>query len=669
MSVIPNKALLEALPDAVFIIARDGAMLYANPSCESAFEWNREYSLGMSILDLVHPDDVAGILKVLATSAEPKDYAAVRVRVASASAEWHDCELIGPVEGVGADSRNLILMARPDSLVAHVADLTAAESTVVLHHTPAIMAVMTPDGRARALNGALGHYLGYINGKDLEIPFSRLVADRDRPRVLREIAALAPGETVMLDTAVVRLDGVELSLQIAVSNLLDEPSVGGYLLAAQPPTAQDRRGLVGADGIDASSGLLNRAGLLSESKSRLGPLSVEGQCVHLLLFELDRTNQINELLGENVGARVVALVASRLKLAVRTDDILARIGNDEFALATVANPDTVLMLKERLLSVVAQPMNIDGHELRVTASAALASGSAPLSVESLITDASGRLRVSRGSSPSHAVTTASALAERRTLVEQLRLAVDRDELQPWFQPIVDRFATVVGYEALIRWEHPYRGVLGPGAFLPLVTMAGLDQQVEDIVMTRSLEFVTRLTDRGNDFMRVHINISPRQLSNEDFGRRFLATVDRANASLTGLCVEITETDLLHVGTSAINNLSMLRRAGVHVAIDDFGTGFSSLSHLLELPANCLKIDRRFVEGVGIDPMATGLTKAILSLTNSMGIACVAEGVELQSQHDLLTEFGCQQFQGWLYAPALVADEALSFVCSEMLDYQ
>ena len=126
---------------------------------------------------------------------------------------------------------------------------------------------------------------------------------------------------------------------------------------------------------------------------------------------------------------------------------------------------------------------------------------------------------------------------------------------------------------------------------------------------------------------------------------------------------------MHVGTSAINNLSMLRRAGVHVAIDDFGTGFSSLSHLLELPANCLKIDRRFVEGVGLDPMATGLTKAILSLTNSMGIDCVAEGVELQSQHEMLTEFGCQQFQGWLYAPALVIDEALSFVCSEMLDYQ
>jgi sensor c-di-GMP phosphodiesterase-like protein len=113
---------------------------------------------------------------------------------------------------------------------------------------------------------------------------------------------------------------------------------------------------------------------------------------------------------------------------------------------------------------------------------------------------------------------------------------------------------------------------------------------------------------------------------------------------------------------------MLRRAGVHVAIDDFGTGYSSLAHLLELPADCLKIDRRFVEGIGLDPMATGLTKAILSLTESMGIGCVAEGVELQVQHDKWVEFGCPQYQGWLYAPALSCEEALTFVCREMLDY-
>jgi diguanylate cyclase (GGDEF)-like protein len=669
MSGTSQQSLLDALPDAVFVLGANGVLSYANQSCMTLFGWSDGQQAKASFLDSVHPDDLPLLLQAFSQQVDLRDHPAKFVRFSNSHGSWQECEIGGAVHG--PDAPALVLVARRQRVFEAsdldqrpVGNVDQQMVSAVLEHTPAILAVMTPDGRAHPLNSALGKHLGYRQGQPAEISFSRLISERDRPRVLREIAHLGQGQTTLLDAHLVKEDSTELLMQLAVSNLVNESSVKGYLIAAQIPL-----GAPSGAGHDASIGLLDRSGFIHEAHTRLLPLANSGQQISVLLFELDRMSQINDLLGAPVGARVIELVASRLKLAVRADDILGRVGEDEFALATVANSDTVLMLKERLLSVVAQAMNIDGHDLRVTASGATASAPIPTPIDVLLTDAANRLTAARGVAPSHAISTASGLAERRLLVEQLRLAVTRDELQPWFQPIVDQDASVVGYEALIRWQHPVRGILSPATFLPLVTMAGLDQHVEEIVLSRSLQFVAGLVERGNSFMQVHINVSPRQLSNEDFGRKFLQTVEKANVPLHSLCVEITETDILHVGASAINNLTMVRRAGVHVAIDDFGTGYSSLSHLLELPANCLKIDRRFIEGVGIDPMATGLTKAILRLTNSMGIECVAEGVELQSQHDKLVEFGCQRFQGWLYAAALPAEEALNFVCHELVDFE
>ena len=213
----------------------------------------------------------------------------------------------------------------------------------------------------------------------------------------------------------------------------------------------------------------------------------------------------------------------------------------------------------------------------------------------------------------------------------------------------------------MRWVHPVRGVLGVSEILPLAQMAGLAEAVDDRVLDMALDFAVRLTEAGYGDTEVHINIDPKVIAQPSFGVSFLERCRRAGANPAQLVVEITENDLLAPGAASLANMQKLRFAGIHVSIDDFGTGYSSLAHLLELPVDGVKIDRRFVAGIDVDPAATNLTTAIIGLSDSLRLGCVAEGVEQPYQRDRLIELGCTALQGWLFSPAVSAEEALAMM--------
>ena len=216
-------------------------------------------------------------------------------------------------------------------------------------------------------------------------------------------------------------------------------------------------------------------------------------------------------------------------------------------------------------------------------------------------------------------------------------------------------------EALVRWVHPVYGVLGVGEILPLAQMAGLAESIDERVLDMALAFAARLEAAGHGTVEVHVNVDPKVIASPAFGPSFLERCQAAGTNPSQVVVEITETDLLAPGATSLSNMDKLRRAGTHVSIDDFGTGYSSLAHLLELPVDGVKIDRHFVAGIDIDPAATNLTTAILGLSDSLKLTCVAEGVEQPYQRDRLAERGCNLFQGWLFAPATHGDEVLQML--------
>ncbi len=207
----------------------------------------------------------------------------------------------------------------------------------------------------------------------------------------------------------------------------------------------------------------------------------------------------------------------------------------------------------------------------------------------------------------------------------------------------------------------FGGVLGVREILPIAQMAGLAEAVDKQVLDRSLAFARRLTEAGHGNIEVHVNVDPKVISRAAFAAAFLERCSQHGARAEQIVVELTETDLLSPGVTSLDNMQELRRAGTHVSIDDFGTGYSSLSHLLELPVDGVKIDRKFVAGIDIDPAATNLTTAILGLSESLQLGCVAEGVEQPYQRDRLVSLGCNAFQGWLYSPAVTPDEAMGLL--------
>jgi EAL domain-containing protein (putative c-di-GMP-specific phosphodiesterase class I) len=267
----------------------------------------------------------------------------------------------------------------------------------------------------------------------------------------------------------------------------------------------------------------------------------------------------------------------------------------------------------------------------------------------------------RYTDPETSAISVDTINERRRQVDRLRTALNAGEIQPYYQPICTAEGEVTGVEALVRWVNPTRGVLGAGEILPLAQMAGLAEAVDDCVLDLALQFAAELAGRGHGDIEVHVNIDPKAMSRPAFGTSFLDRLHRRGADPAQMVIEITETDLLAPSAASLANIEKLRFAGIHVSIDDFGTGYSSLAHLLELPVDGVKIDRRFVAGLDVDPAATNLTTAILGLSESLRLTCVAEGVEQPYQRDRLVELGCVSFQGWLFSRAIPDAEVLAML--------
>jgi diguanylate cyclase (GGDEF)-like protein len=410
---------------------------------------------------------------------------------------------------------------------------------------------------------------------------------------------------------------------------------------------------------DARTGLLNRDGFMSAATAMMH----SGGGLGILIVDIVHFRSINELYGEPVGDAVLSTVADRIDQIRWPDLVTARFGGDEFVLA-VRGPSasTLEMLRERVRRDIAKSIVVDGQEVNFEIRTATAFEPKPQVLDALLVGASNELMsAKRYADPESTGISVDAINQRRRQVDQLRRALNAGEIQPFFQPIYNANQEMTAVEALVRWVHPLRGVLAAGEILPLAQMAGLAEAVDDCVLDQALAFASHLADLGHGHVEVHVNIDPKVIARPAFGTAFLDRCHRLGTDPTQLVVEITETDLLTPGAASLANMQKIRFAGIHVSIDDFGTGYSSLAHLLELPVDGVKIDRRFVAGIDVDPAATNLTTAIIRLSDSLRLTCVAEGVEQPYQFDRLVELGCEAFQGWLFSAAVPQAEIVTML--------
>ena len=410
---------------------------------------------------------------------------------------------------------------------------------------------------------------------------------------------------------------------------------------------------------DALTNLPNRTYFrekLENALSRIG----RGTQVAVFCLDLDRFKEVNDTLGHPVGDELLREVAHRLRECVRDEDTVARLGGDEFAVVQVGRELKLAetsALATRLIETISAPFTIHGYQILIGAtlgiSVASDDGADP---DQLLKNADLALYRAKGDGRGNyrffeAGMDARALA-RRTLELELRTALSRGEFELQYQPLLDiKTSNINCCEALLRWNHPQRGVVLPQEFIWLAEETGLIIPIGDWVLRRACTEAARWPEG----VRIAVNVSPAQFKN----RNLVPTVEEALASAglpaNRLEIEITETVLLLEG-DALATLHTLRGLGIHIAMDDFGTGCSSLSYLRSFPFDKIKIDQSFVSELAAGGESMAIVRAVTGLGRSLGISTAAEGVETAEQLSLLRSEGCNEVQGFLFSPALPAAE-------------
>lgn len=405
---------------------------------------------------------------------------------------------------------------------------------------------------------------------------------------------------------------------------------------------------------DAVTGLPNRMLFEMSMRQTIAGLDPDAPGCAVVLVYIDRFAEIRNTLGHEVSDRLIRHIGDRLRAAIKQTDTLARLGTDEFVLLTPGTEeDAMRVIVERLLAVFDAPFNIDGVAIDVGAHLGVACYPAHgTDADTLLKHADVAISAARRSLRRYAVYDAQSdiyTRRRLSLMSELRQGLERNELELYYQPLVD-LATdrVTHVEALVRWQHPTNGFLPPDEFIPLAEQSGHIQRLTAWCLERAIEQCSRWRQAGLT-LTIAVNLSARDLPNRRLPGLIAELLHRYGAQAHWLTLEITESALMQEPEQALQVLRVLKDMGAHLAIDDFGTGYSSMAYLKRLPVDELKIDKSFVLGLASSTEDEIIVRSIVDLGHNLGLKVTAEGVEDAAALEILRRYGCDKTQGYLFS--------------------
>jgi diguanylate cyclase (GGDEF)-like protein/PAS domain S-box-containing protein len=544
----------------------------------------------------------------------------------------------------------------------------------LIDSSPDIIYTLDPEGRFTYINRRVTELLGFdraeligasyatiVHEEDLErahyVFNERRVGERATRNVELRLKCANMAQTRSFDTSLRTISFNSIGMYLSNGSEGATEYSGTYGIARDVTEKRRTEEVIAYQAYhDVLTDLPNRALF----RDRLELAIVQGrrkeEQLGLMFIDLDRFKAVNDSLGHLKGDELLRQVAVRLKRCIRKGDTLARIGGDEFVVLMPELRDRAAasLVAQKFLRVLAPAFVLEGMPLHISASIGIAvfpeDGD---KIDDLLRHADMAMYKVKGEGKNgfgfYDRSQVDAVHEKVRLEQDLRRGFKAGELEMYYQPLVDaRSGAVVGAEAVMRWNHPQRGVLAAGEFLPLAEEAGLMVPFSDWMVDSVCRDMRRLRDEGKEAVRISINLSPTCLMRDTFLRTLIDGLEAHGIPATQLEVEITENVCIRDPETAIKHLNKLSNLGVRIAIDDFGTGYSSLAYLQRLPVNTLKIDQTFIREISQDNGHFPVVLAVISIARGLKLDLIAEGVETELQARYLKQVGCHIMQGYLY---------------------
>jgi diguanylate cyclase (GGDEF)-like protein/PAS domain S-box-containing protein len=547
----------------------------------------------------------------------------------------------------------------------------------LVRHASDLITVLEPDTTVSYQSPSIERVLGYVPDDLIGTRFDRLASAGDRDRLAACVAAVAAGDRVQsLECALVTRDGETRQFEILFTNLVDDEHVGGILLNARDVSERKsfEAELAHQAFHDPVTGLANRAMFAEQVRHAIARARREDRTPAVIFLDLDDFKTVNDSLGHAAGDEVLVEFARRLDDTIRGADVAARFGGDEFAvlLEDVAESQAAADAAQRILELLAQPMHAGHRDVTLTGSIGISmfGPDDTRDADELIRDADAAMYIAKrdgkGGYRLFEPEMHEGVLQRLELRTDLQRALAEGQLELYYQPVIRlEDGTVSGVEALLRWNHPTRGMVGPDHFIPLAEESGLIVPIGRWVLRQGCREGRRLLDGlpvpdGGKPASLAINLSLKQLQHSDVVADVRDALEESGLAPERLTLEITESVLMADTDLAVQRLADLKALGMKLALDDFGTGYSSLSYLSKFPVDVLKMDRSFLRD-GASPQAADLANAVVALGSTLSLEVVAEGIELQEQWTKLRELGCDLGQGFYFAKPMDAESARSFL--------
>lgn len=657
-------SLIDNSSDIVAVLNERLELGYVSPVATRLLGFELDRLEDVDVLRLIHPDD-RDTATALITEIQfgARESAELRLHHADGTFRWFD------VNGTDLTSdpniRGLVLNLREVSdrkAAEEMRALSEARFKALVQNSTDLVVVFDPSGSisyaSPTVEGATGLSESDILTTTIENLFPE--ADADWKAVLSGSSTDQMAGSALFEIKYRNVAGEVRTIETLVSDLRDEPAVHGFVLNARDVT--ERRGMEQRLHYQAThdelTGMFNRVQVLAELDGMLGRNS-GSTTVAALLIGLDDFKEVNESLGHTVGDHLLREAGSRITELLDYGDVAARVGGDEFAVVLECSrgENQVTDLVNRILAAIALPYDIDGRELTITASAGIvfdhdrsSSGEIILrnaDIAMFHAKSRGKRQVVVFESQMH-----TASFDRMEMRGDLARAVTSEQFVAHYQPVIDiETHQIVGAEALIRWNHPERGLVGPGLFIPLAEETGMIGALGEWILERACTDMARWrSDYGEmaSDLTISVNLAVQQLHDDLILNKVRDILARTGLPAQRLVLEVTESTLITETDKAARTMQELRAMGARLAVDDFGTGYSSLGYIQQFEFDVLKIDKSFIDGIESETNAQ-IVAAVLELAKQLKVRTIAEGIETEAQDLILNEMGCRYGQGFLYS--------------------